>query len=105
MKRLQASHFLIAALFATSAIAQQEAGMVKVDLATVADTLAKNIKVDVAKIPASMELPVGIAAGACGMPAAKLAPGADGGGSACKATTSSVELERLVENHLKMPKQ
>lgn len=102
MKLTHTPQFVLAALFAASAFAQQGAGMVKVDLSTVADTLAKNIKVDVGKIPPSMQLPVSVAASACGMPAAKLTATPDGATPACQATSSSVELENVVGAQLKM---
>ena len=98
-----ASLFVLAGLFATSALAQQAPGMVNVDLGTVANTIAKNIKVDAEKIPASLQLPVGLAATTCGVPAAKLTAGDM---ASCQATTSSPALEQLVEAQLKTaPKQ
>ncbi|GAB3651880.1 hypothetical protein [Ramlibacter alkalitolerans] len=103
MKRSHASLLLLAGVFATSAFAQQ--GMVKVDLGTVADALAKNINVEVDKIPTSVQLPVGVAAGACGVPAAKLAP-AGSDMAACQATSTSSALEELVAKQVKTaPKQ
>jgi len=101
MKRSQTFLFVLSGLFATCALAQQGQGMVKVDLGTVAETLAKNINVEVAKIPATLQLPVGIAATTCGVPAAKLAPSAGGDMASCLATTSSPALEQFVEGHLK----
>jgi hypothetical protein len=106
MKRLHASLFVLAGLFGTSVFAQQAQGIVKVDLGTVADTLAKNINVEVEKIPASMQLPVGIAAGACGVPAARLTAEAGSDMASCQATSSSSDLEEFVVKQLKAaPKQ
>lgn len=99
MKRSHASLFVLAGLFATSAFAQQ--GMVKVDLGTVADALAKSINVDVDKIPTSVQLPVGVAAGACGVAAAKLAPAAGSDMATCEATSTSSALEELVAKQVK----
>jgi hypothetical protein len=107
MKRSQASLFALAGLFAaTSVLAQQAQGMVNVDLGTVANTIAKNIKVDVEKIPASLQVPVGVAATACGVPAAKLAPAAGGDTASCQATGTSAALDQVVAKQVKAaPKQ
>jgi hypothetical protein len=106
MKRWQASLCVLPGLFAASVMAQQAPGMVNVDLGTVADALAKNIKVEVDKIPASLHVPVSVAAGACGVPATKLAPGAGGGMASCQAVSTSSELEDLVTMQMKAaPKQ
>lgn len=107
MKRAQASLFALAGLFtAASAFAQQAPGMVNVDLGTVANSIAKNINVDVEKIPASLQVPAGIAATACGVPAAKLAPGASSEKPSCMATNTSAALDQAVAKQLKAaPKQ
>ncbi|GAB3765719.1 hypothetical protein GCM10028796_23570 [Ramlibacter monticola] len=106
MKRPNAFLFVAAGLVAGLAFAQQPQGMVKVDLGTVANTVAKNMNVEAEKIPASVQLPVGIAATTCGVPAAKLAPGAGGEMASCQATTTSVVLEEFLGKQLKAaPKQ
>jgi hypothetical protein len=106
MKHSQAIPFLLATLFAASAYAQQGQGMVNVDLGTVADTMAKNIKVEVDKIPPSVKVPVGVAATACGVPAAKLAPAAGTDMASCQATGTSPALEQVVQKEMKAtPKQ
>ena len=104
MKRSHAVLFVSAGLAASLAFAQQSQGMVKVDLGTVANAVAKNINVEVDKIPATVQLPVGVAASACGVPAAKLAP-AGSDMASCQATTTSVALEQFLEKQLKAPKQ
>jgi hypothetical protein len=101
MKRSQISLLVVGMLIAASAVAQQSPGLVKVDLATIADTLAQNINVDVEKIPASLEMPVGMATSTCDIPAAKLAADAVGGMASCQATTSSTELEQMLSHQLK----
>ena len=105
MKRLQSSLLVLGALFAGSAFAQGQ-GMVNVDLGTVADTIAKNINVEVEKIPASIHVPAPVAATACGVPAAKLAPAAGSDMASCQATNTSSALQQVVEKQLKAaPKQ
>lgn len=101
MKHSQASLCVVASLFVTFAFAQDAQGLVKVDLGTVANTVAKNINVDVEKIPATVQLPVGVAAGTCGVPAAKLAAMANGETASCQATATSPALERLVQAQVK----
>ena len=100
MKR---SLYLLACLATTSAFAQQATlapALVKVDLSTVAPSIAKNINVDAAKIPTSLEVPVGIAATACGVTASTLAPAATGP-AMCNATSTSKDLDQLVQRQLK----
>ena len=106
MKRSQASLFVLAGLFATCSFAQQPAGMVNVDLGTVADKVAKNINVEVAMIPASLQVPVAVAATTCDVPAVKLAPAAGTDMASCQAVSTSSALEELVTTKLKAaPKQ
>ncbi|HEX7889692.1 MAG TPA: hypothetical protein VF522_10060 [Ramlibacter sp.] len=106
MKRSHVFLLVAPGLFAASVFAQQPQGMVKVDLGSVASMLATDIKVDVDKIPASVSVPVGIAATACDMPAAKLAPAGGSEMASCQATSTPASLQQLVEKHVKeSPKQ
>jgi hypothetical protein len=106
MKRSHAILLVVPGLFAASVFAQQPEGMVNVDLGSIANTLATSIKVDADKIPASLPVPVGIAATACDMPAAKLAPAGGSDAASCQATSTPAALQQLVEKHLKeSPKQ
>lgn len=94
---------LLAFAATASAFAQQATlapALVKVDLATVAPSIAKNINVDASKVPTSLEVPVGIAATACGVSASTLAPQTSGP-AACNATSTSKELDQLVQRQLK----
>lgn len=77
-------------------MAQQSEALVNVDLGTVAVVIAKNMKLDVAQVPASLQVPVGIAAAACGVPAAKLAPSAGSDHASCQATGTTPALEQAV---------
>lgn len=101
MKQTQA--ILLAAAFFAAASAQAEQGgaMVNVDLGTVANTIAKNINVEVEKIPASLQVPVGVAAAACGVPASKLAPAPGSDKSSCQATNTTSALDQVVQKQLK----
>lgn len=97
MKRPQATLFVLASLLAsTSPMAQQAEALVNVDLGTVAVTIANNIRVDVTRVPASLEVPVGVAAGACGVPASRLAPASGTDRASCQATGTTPALEQHV---------
>jgi hypothetical protein len=102
MKFSKLSLVAAAGLFAaTSVLAQQGAAMVSVDVATIAPAIAKNINVDVSKIPASVQVPVGVAAGACGVSASALVQPSAGGAAACQATTTTAALDQVVQKQLK----
>lgn len=104
MKHWQASLSVLCVLSGTSVLAQ--APMVNVDLGTVADTVAKNLQVEVEKIPASLQVPIKVAAGACGVPESRLSPVAAGDMASCQAVSSSSELEQFVTTQMKSaPKQ
>jgi hypothetical protein len=85
---------------AGTALAQSQA-MVSVDVASVAPTIARNINVDAAKIPASVQVPVGVAAAACGVSASTLVPATAGGAATCQATSTTSALDAVVHKQLK----
>jgi hypothetical protein len=89
-------------LCAAGAALAQSPALVNVDVAAVAPTIAKNINVEASKIPASVEVPVGIAAAACGLSASDLAMKSSGGAVSCQATTTSSALDAVVQKQLKV---
>jgi hypothetical protein len=91
----------IALCYAPLASAQQQSGMIAVDVSTVASAVAKNLNVDAAKIPTSVQAPIGIAASVCGVAANVLTQqGGTGAPGACQAKNSSPELDQLIQKEL-----
>lgn len=95
-----ASTFALAALVAVPAWSQQS-GLVNVSLSNVANNLAKNLSVDVSRIPVSVQVPVGVAANVCGLDANVLARQAQGGTADCAASTTSTALNQIVQRQIK----
>ncbi|HEY0061464.1 MAG TPA: hypothetical protein VGC21_05045 [Telluria sp.] len=86
----------IALCYAPLASAQQS-DKIAVDISGVASAVAKNINVDPAKIPTTIQVPVAIAASACGVDASTLTQqGGSGAPGACQAKASSPALEQLI---------
>lgn len=79
------------------AMAQQQAGMVSVDVSDVRADIARQLGVDTSQVPMTIEVPVGIAANACGMQANALAPGAQGQAGGCKATSANTALSEFAQ--------
>ncbi|HYD97224.1 MAG TPA: hypothetical protein VEC01_18005 [Noviherbaspirillum sp.] len=83
----------------------QEFGLVIVDIKTVATDIAKNIGVQASLIPLTVQVPVSVASGVCGIPETVL--GAQGGapgeaaGVSCEATTTSPQLEQFVRTKVR----
>ncbi len=87
----------IALSYAPIASAQQSA-TVTVDVSSVASTVAKNLNVDAAKIPSTIQVPVALAATVCGVPANVLTQqGGTGVAGACQAKSTSSELDQLIQ--------
>lgn len=85
------------------ASAQQQSGMITVDLSGVSASVAKNLSVDAAKVPAAIQVPVGIAAKACGVAANVLTQqGGTGASATCQAKNSDTALEQLVQKEMNM---
>lgn len=94
---LAAASTLCAAPFASA-----QSGTIAVDLSGVSATVAKNISVEATKIPATMQLPVGIAAAACGVDASTLTQqGGTATPATCKATATSPALDNMIQKELK----
>jgi hypothetical protein len=100
MQRHLASLLLVASCAAGPALAQQE-GLVNVDIRNVANNIAQNLKVDVSRIPVTVQVPVAVAANVCGVAANVLGSQAAGGSGSCTATTTSDALNQIVQQQIK----
>lgn len=89
------------ALGSAAASAQDSEGTVTVNLSGIASDLAAKLSVDASQIPGTLELPVGIAAQACGTNASELAKSKQGDATySCNATSTSKALEQAVKKQL-----
>jgi hypothetical protein len=76
--------------------------LIKIDLeGKVAKNIAKNINVEVDQIPASVKVPVAVAAIVCHTSADLLAAEAASGTGSCTANRTSDDLERIVLDQIK----
>jgi hypothetical protein len=91
------------ALFSMASLAfSQQSGLIRVDLeGSVAKNIAKNINVDVSKVPVSVQVPVAVAAIVCHVAADLLAAEAASGSGSCTANRTSSDLERIVLDQIK----
>jgi hypothetical protein len=100
----------IKALFCAGALAAalpafaQQPGLVNVDISDVRADIAKGLSVESAQIPASVQVPVGIAAQVCNVGADTLAPAGQGQPANCKATSTNTALNQLVQRGLEAKK-
>ena len=86
---------------AVPAIAAQQEGLVNVSLSNVANDLAKNLSVDVSKIPVTVQVPVGVAANVCNIDANVLAKQKKSTeGASCEASNTSQALNQVVGKNL-----
>ena len=95
---------LAAAAFCAApfASAQQQSGMIAVDISGVSAAMAKNLNIDAAKVPTTIQAPVGVAAKACGVSASVLTQqGGTGAPATCQAKSSDTALEQLVQKEMK----
>lgn len=82
---------------------QSQSGMITVDISGVSTSLAKNLSVDAAQVPATVQVPVGVAAKACGVAANVLTQqGGSGTAGTCQAKVTDTALEQLVQKEMKM---
>lgn len=89
-------------LFAGAAFAQpRQSGLVNVEVSNVANDIARNINVDVTKIPVTVQVPVGVAATVCGVAANVLGQQVAGGNAACTATSTNDALNNIVQQQLR----
>ncbi len=98
MATLAAAAFCAAPL----ASAQQQSGMITVDISGVSASVAKNLNIDATKVPATVQAPIGVAAKACGVAANVLTQqGGTGAAATCQAKNSDTALEQLVQKDMK----
>lgn len=70
-----------------AALAQEAAGRVAVDLTAIQADIATELGIDAATVPTVVNLPIGVAAEACGVEASTLAAGAGGTGGDSSTST------------------
>lgn len=80
-----------------AAIAQPKSGVVNVDLSNLRADIAKNIYMDVSRIPVNVQLPVSTAANVCGVDANVLARQDTSSTPSCQAKNKSQALNEQVQ--------
>ena len=91
----------LSAMLGTGAFAQGGAGLVNVSINNVANDIARNLSVDVSRIPVTVQVPVGVAANVCGVNANVLAQQRNAGATNCAASSTSTALDQVVQRQLK----
>jgi hypothetical protein len=86
---------------AASASAQQQNGLVNVNLQEVAKNIAIDLNVDVSQIPVTVQAPIGVAANVCGIDANVLARQRKDGDVNCAAKSTSRALNQIVQRQVK----
>lgn len=88
-------------IIAPAAIAEESPGLMNVDISNVANTIAKNINVDVSQIPKTVQIRVGLAAQVCNVAANVLADRHRSGVGSCTAESTTAELDQTVLGQVK----
>jgi|KBSSwiStaDraftv2_1062776.scaffolds.fasta_scaffold826671_2 hypothetical protein len=91
----------LSAMLGTGAFAQGGAGLVNVSINNVANDIARNLSVDVNRIPVTVQAPIAVAAAVCGVTVGVLStvvPGAPA--PSCTATTTNPALNAIVQRQL-----
>ena len=99
-KKAWVTLFAIALLLPVLAIAQQQAGVVKVNIGDIRADIAKKINVDVSQVPARVQVPVDVAAKVCDVPGDGLALLAQNGIAGCTAKRASSALNDIVQQQV-----
>ena len=87
---------------AVTSTAQQQSGLVNVNLENVKVQIARDINVDVSQIPVTVQAPIGVAANVCNIDANVLAQQRNREGAAsCDAKTTSTALNQIVQRQVK----
>jgi hypothetical protein len=88
---------------APSSIAQVtgDDALVVVNVSNVANNLAKNLSVEVSRIPVTVQVPIDVAANVCGVDVSVLTSQATGGTANCDAKNESDELTNIVRQEIK----
>jgi hypothetical protein len=82
--------------FAAPAVAQQQNGLVNVNLEDINVELKNILSNNDIAIPVSVQVPIGIAANVCGTTVALLQQDLRNGDNTCDATTANAALARIV---------
>lgn len=103
-KIVMATLAAVAFCAAPLASAQQQSGMITVDISGVSASVAKNLNIDAAQVPATILVPVAVAAKACGVAANVLTQqGGTGTPATCQAKNADADLAQLIQKGLTAP--
>lgn len=93
---------VVGSLTAGAALAQQQSGLVNVNLETgdVLTDIANDLSVNVSQIPVNVQVPVGVAANVCNVDANVLAQQAKNGDATCNAQSTSTALNQVVQRQM-----
>ena len=72
--------------------------LINVNLSDVAAEIAKNVNIDLSRVPITIQLPITIAANVCGVDVNLLSAQVNTGSNTCTATATSPALEQEVVN-------
>ncbi len=72
--------------------------LINVNLSDVAAEIAKNVNIDLSRVPITIQLPITIAANVCGVDVNLLSAQVNTGNNTCTATATSPTLEQEVVN-------
>ena len=72
--------------------------LINVNLSNVAAEIAKNVNIDLSRVPITIQLPITIAANVCGVDVNLLSAQVNAGNNTCTATATSPTLEQEVVN-------
>ena len=72
--------------------------LINVNLSNVAAEIAKNVNLDLSRVPITVQLPITVAANVCGVDVNLLSAQVSTGNNTCTATTTSPQLEQEVVN-------
>jgi hypothetical protein len=89
-----------AAFFVTPAVAQQQEGLITVNISNVANDIARNLSVEVSQIPVTVQAPIDVAANVCGVGANVLGSQRDSGQGSCTAQSASAALNEIVQREV-----
>ncbi len=88
------------AFAATPALAQQQNGLINIDLSGLTllekNNIANDINIDVSQIPVTLQVPVSVAAAICNVQVAALAQQKNKGDTACAPTAGSSALNQAI---------
>jgi hypothetical protein len=102
MYKLLAAAAIFALAIAPSYAKTATGSQVTVDITAVKAEIAKNIRTDANNVPTTVQVPLRVAAGACGVKTKELTAQMKGGGNAsCTAKRSSRDLAAAVKKEIK----